>query len=182
MKIGIITYHRALNYGAVLQTYALQQFLKSLNIDCDVIDYKCPYIDNFYKPIKANPIKESKTFLKESVFYPLNSKKRNRFNCFINKFIKLLSKYKDKNIYVTSFNGKLMEKICRMTPTFKTGVLNYILNSTEMNCLDFICILDTLLDDKIINTLIKNGKEIFSYGIINNKKIGLYDDVNYIVD
>ena len=51
-----------------------------------------------------------------------------------------------------------------------------------MNCLDFICILDTLLDDKIINTLIKNGKEIFSYGIINNKKIGLYDDVNYIVD
>ena len=89
MKIGIITYHRALNYGAVLQTYALQQFLKSLNIDCDVIDYKCPYIDNFYKPIKANPIKESKTFLKESVFYPLNSKKRNRFNCFINKFIKL---------------------------------------------------------------------------------------------
>lgn len=100
----------------------------------------------------------------------------------INKFIKLLSKYKDKNIYVTSFNGKLMEKICKMAPTFKTGVLNYILNSTEMNCLDFICILDTLLDDKIINTLIKNGKEIFSYGIINNKKIGLYDDVNYIVD
>lgn len=100
----------------------------------------------------------------------------------INKFVKLLSKYKDKNIFVTSFNGKLMDKICKMNPTFKTGVLNYILNSIEMNCLDFICILDTLLDDKIINVLIENKKEIFSYGIINNNKIGLYDDVYYIVD
>lgn len=27
-KIGIITFHTALNYGAVLQTYALQNFIK----------------------------------------------------------------------------------------------------------------------------------------------------------
>ena len=26
MKVGIITCHRAFNYGAVLQTYALQKF------------------------------------------------------------------------------------------------------------------------------------------------------------
>ena len=28
MKIGILTYHRAHNYGAMLQAYALQHFLQ----------------------------------------------------------------------------------------------------------------------------------------------------------
>jgi len=89
MKIGIITYHRALNYGAVLQTYALQRFLKSMNIDCDVIDYACPYIENFYKPIKASPVKAPKAFLKEAAYCPLNRKKRDNFDSFINKFVGL---------------------------------------------------------------------------------------------
>lgn len=30
MKIGIITYHNAMNYGAVLQAYALQEWLKKM--------------------------------------------------------------------------------------------------------------------------------------------------------
>lgn len=28
MKIGILTFHCAINYGAVLQAYALKEFLK----------------------------------------------------------------------------------------------------------------------------------------------------------
>lgn len=38
-KIGIITYHRAINYGAVLQCYALSQTLKKLGYNAFVIDY-----------------------------------------------------------------------------------------------------------------------------------------------
>lgn len=45
MKIGIITFHRAHNYGAVLQCYALSTYLRSLNYDVEVIDY-CP---SFFK-------------------------------------------------------------------------------------------------------------------------------------
>lgn len=44
MKIGILTYHRAHNYGAVLQCYALQEFLKELGHDVSVIDYRPSYI------------------------------------------------------------------------------------------------------------------------------------------
>ena len=40
MNIGIVTFHRALNYGAVLQAYALQKFLDSLKIDSSVVDYR----------------------------------------------------------------------------------------------------------------------------------------------
>ena len=40
MKIGILTFHRAHNYGAVLQAYALQEYLYSLNQKVEFIDYK----------------------------------------------------------------------------------------------------------------------------------------------
>lgn len=39
MKIGILTYHRAHNYGAMLQAYALQHFLQSKGHQVDFIDY-----------------------------------------------------------------------------------------------------------------------------------------------
>ena len=38
-KIGIITLHRVVNYGSVLQTYALQEKIKDLGYISEVIDY-----------------------------------------------------------------------------------------------------------------------------------------------
>ena len=38
MKIGIVTYHRALNYGAVLQCMSLYSALKRLGHDVEVVD------------------------------------------------------------------------------------------------------------------------------------------------
>ncbi len=38
-KVGIITFHRAPNYGAVLQTYALQTAVQNEGYDVEVIDY-----------------------------------------------------------------------------------------------------------------------------------------------
>lgn len=43
MKIGIITFHFPVNYGAVLQAYALQQTLTAMGHDVEVIDYKPDY-------------------------------------------------------------------------------------------------------------------------------------------
>ena len=39
MKIGIITFHRALNYGAVLQAYALHEYLKQCGYEVEIIEY-----------------------------------------------------------------------------------------------------------------------------------------------
>ncbi len=40
MKIGIITFHWATNYGAVLQAFALQEYLKEKGHVVEIIDYK----------------------------------------------------------------------------------------------------------------------------------------------
>ena len=50
MKIGIITVHRAYNYGSVLQCYALQQYLASLGHNVSVIDYRQTWTESVYKP------------------------------------------------------------------------------------------------------------------------------------
>jgi len=42
MKVGILTFHRSNNYGAVLQTYALQTVLDQLGITSQIIDYVRP--------------------------------------------------------------------------------------------------------------------------------------------
>ncbi|MBR1542255.1 MAG: polysaccharide pyruvyl transferase family protein [Bacteroidaceae bacterium] len=39
MKIGILTYHRAENYGALLQAYALKTYLQSLGLEVSFVDY-----------------------------------------------------------------------------------------------------------------------------------------------
>lgn len=45
MKIGILTFHRACNYGAVLQAYALQKVIGNLGADCEIIDYRNEVIE-----------------------------------------------------------------------------------------------------------------------------------------
>lgn len=39
MKVGILTFHRAYNYGAILQAYALQEKLREMGVQSEIIDY-----------------------------------------------------------------------------------------------------------------------------------------------
>ena len=48
MKVGIITFQRADNYGAALQCYALYKSVESIGVDVEVVDYRCPYIERAY--------------------------------------------------------------------------------------------------------------------------------------
>lgn len=93
-------------------------------------------------------------------------------------FINLLEIYKNKNLYVMSFSNKLIEKVDREGRNYKIGILNYVLNTNkEIKKLDFVCILNSLLNDEIIRIL--KGHEIFSYGLFEHLK---FKDVFYIVD
>lgn len=57
MKIGIITFHRAINYGAVLQAYALKRKIDELGGSASIIDYINQKDENGYKLIKTDNIK-----------------------------------------------------------------------------------------------------------------------------
>lgn len=56
MKLGILTFHRALNYGAVLQTYALQTILGKLNNNVEIIDYRPEFNEKRFKKKKLSQI------------------------------------------------------------------------------------------------------------------------------
>ncbi len=58
MKIGILTFHWATNYGAVLQSYALQTCLESYGHDVEIINYKPRKYDK-----KVWPFIRSRMFL-----------------------------------------------------------------------------------------------------------------------
>ena len=48
MKIGILTFHHTANYGAVLQSFALSTFIRSLGHDVEIIDYRPREAEEFY--------------------------------------------------------------------------------------------------------------------------------------
>ena len=48
MKIGILTYHRAENYGALLQAYALKEYLYTKGYDVAFVDIILNIINCFH--------------------------------------------------------------------------------------------------------------------------------------
>ena len=66
MKIGILTFHAAKNYGAVLQCRCLYEVLKSLGHEVSVIDYRPDYLTAPYRLWKNKFLKHPMTMLKVS--------------------------------------------------------------------------------------------------------------------
>lgn len=93
MRIGILTFHCAYNYGAVLQCYALQEYLKSRGHSVYVIDYRPKAITSVYDWfVKRRIIR--KNFVKSIVEICLlwSRKKRNSgFQNFITSRLNLAS-------------------------------------------------------------------------------------------
>ena len=61
-KVGIITFHEALNYGAVLQAYALKATCEELGCEAHIVDYNYGGIEEKVAPIRkflASPNKKS---------------------------------------------------------------------------------------------------------------------------
>ena len=132
MKLGIVTFHRAINYGAVLQTYALQQTLFELGIDNEVIDYRSEKIERLYKiftPLLSN--------IKNLSVYP-RAKKKIEFDSFLKKYIKLSNGYREKkelekietdyDAFITGSDQVWCEKCAREDSTY---FLDFINNSKK---------------------------------------------------
>lgn len=59
MKIGILTYHRAENYGALLQAYAMRTYLQSLGHEVEFVDYWPKYHSDYFKVFSMDSFKKS---------------------------------------------------------------------------------------------------------------------------
>lgn len=89
MKIGIITFHSAHNYGAMLQTYALKLVCEKMGHKAVVIDYNPAYIQNQYKYFKITG--NMKGDLCKALNLYGNVLKDKRFKEFKNRYFDLTS-------------------------------------------------------------------------------------------
>ncbi len=85
MKIGILTFHRAHNYGAILQAYALQEVLTSRGHYVEFIDYKSPHLLRIYKWFSWKRFihKDIAISIKELKLLPKRKMRYDRFQHFI---------------------------------------------------------------------------------------------------
>lgn len=109
MKIGILTYHRANNYGACLQAVATRIVLEGMGHEVYYVDYWPDYHANTYKVFSCANLKSKN--LKGKISYLLHAfrglkEKRERiknFEVFINKYItpycKPMSEHYDVVLY-----------------------------------------------------------------------------------
>ena len=62
-KYGILTFHRAINYGAILQAYAMQKTLEKYELDVEIIDYRAEFNEKRFGPKKIKDISKCTTFV-----------------------------------------------------------------------------------------------------------------------
>lgn len=95
MKIGILTFHCALNYGALMQTYGLQEYLKRAGHEVSVIDYRPDYLLRPYKIFPwrweaALSVVRNLLFLVRAIWvFPIRMKRKKGFARFTEKYIHL---------------------------------------------------------------------------------------------
>lgn len=95
MKIGILTFHCAHNYGAILQCYALQEVLKGMGHQVEVIDYRPASLIAAYKIwnphrfIARSLLLTVKRLIKETIILPKRIFRYKKFDRFINKWLNL---------------------------------------------------------------------------------------------
>ena len=95
MKVGVITFHSANNYGAVLQTWALQKVLKNLNTTTGVINYHPDIIDGLYDPMKLKKgLSRSLLKLKLYIRNKDSLVRYNKFQSFLKNNINLIGDYR----------------------------------------------------------------------------------------
>lgn len=100
-KIGIMSMQRIINYGSFLQAYGLYKTIKDLGYDVQFVDYH--YGDSLENPEKKSIIYKIKKGMNIIAYL----KRRNLYNNFryqINKNLKILGVYKDKN-YVSDIDS-----------------------------------------------------------------------------
>ena len=98
MRAGILTYHNTRNCGAVLQAYALQNKLTQLGIESDIIDYRCPLLEETYKLKKIVEIKDLKELMKWSLTIRRDVNCQNKFDSFRKRYLCLSKPYFPKTI------------------------------------------------------------------------------------
>jgi hypothetical protein len=102
---GILTFHRVMNHGAVLQAYALQHSVEKLGVACEILDLQLPHCSLYetsgmnsawqrlcwtHATKPANSLKRTvKSVVAKSTAYALTPSSRKRFRAFQEHYLQL---------------------------------------------------------------------------------------------
>ncbi len=93
-RAGIITYHFAVNYGAILQCYALNRAVNNLGVNCQVINFvseKQQNNNSLYRKGKKNAIKNIVLL----PFHKVRKKRAERIRQFSKEYLNLTNRVKN---------------------------------------------------------------------------------------
>ena len=97
-RIGILTFHRAHNAGAMLQAFALQKYISSIgDFKAELVDYRNKQIESQYYPDLS--VKYSVKYILKYIIYHkdtvLRNKRRKRYNAFLKQNLVVSTKQYD---------------------------------------------------------------------------------------
>lgn len=95
-RAAVITFHRALNYGAILQAFALENILAEIGVHAQIIDYRCPHMECIYRPFDVRCCKNLSAGVKKCIKSPGLIKKRHSFNEFTKKHLSVTKECRTK--------------------------------------------------------------------------------------
>ena len=98
MKIGILTFHRALNYGALLQAYALQTALGKLGAEASVLDYRNPIIEKMYEYQSFFRQSGLKSKVKYILLGRAEKKRRAKFETYRKSYLNLSEQFSAEDV------------------------------------------------------------------------------------
>lgn len=96
-RIGILTFHRAVNYGAVLQAYALKHTLDEHNCAARVADYRNPDIERAYGVLFFGGVRSIRGIVAGIANIPVKLIKNYKFRRFCRRLLALDPTGKDAN-------------------------------------------------------------------------------------
>lgn len=86
LRIGILTFHKAINYGAVLQAFALQQVIANSGVNCEIINYDCAVLRKKYKSFYLKRL-TPRGILSALVHWPFRYIRNSKFKRFRRKYL-----------------------------------------------------------------------------------------------
>ena len=110
MRISILTWHKALNHGAVLQAYASQKTIQMMGKNVEVLDYK-------------RIVKDKRTILQKT---------KTRFERILSRDYLLRNKYLDFNTKKKEVFDQFISDNIKIGANIETGIFDCIMIGSDM--------------------------------------------------
>lgn len=167
MKIGILTFHCAHNYGAVLQTYALVTYLRKNNYDAEIIDYRPKSLTMSHgimpwrRISRLNIIRKVIFVLRILPFLTVRKERSDKFQSFIDSLPLSTRKYTETDSEVTGYDIIICGSDQVWNPSITNGFDKFFCGSVSHKG-KFISYAASTEAKRIISDDYKKYKEVLS--------------------